>query len=316
MIDTLTAYKCTFNYLQRNNPLIDIQREAIKENEKPKYSFSEFIDVYIEYTKDLAIGESTKKAISLSDSNVLYTQYGKIKKWDITLNAGKQGQPVTLVKIRTNRRYNYGSDTAALYEHHVFFYESEDGLIAIFHRRNGSGCKSVFLETANKAIKSLGLKLDMDLIAPFVENMNDAKPLKLTMQLKKKKGSSDIADHIDTNTKYYTVRDLGLNLDANENKIISKICKDLLLNKITKDNAFALIKAQIDDSCSYNDAEIKIKIGTRHKKYSLNDFESMMGSFDITNELSNAYKKSKDFIGELNKIADRYYKSVVESEVI
>lgn len=29
-IDTLTAYSCKFSYLQRNNPLIEEQRDAIK----------------------------------------------------------------------------------------------------------------------------------------------------------------------------------------------------------------------------------------------------------------------------------------------
>lgn len=30
-VETLTAYSCKFSYLQRNNPLIEEQREAIKE---------------------------------------------------------------------------------------------------------------------------------------------------------------------------------------------------------------------------------------------------------------------------------------------
>lgn len=45
-IETLTAYKCKFSYLQRNNPLLEKQREAIKEGKDPEYSFSDFIDVY------------------------------------------------------------------------------------------------------------------------------------------------------------------------------------------------------------------------------------------------------------------------------
>ena len=41
-VETLTAYSCKFSYLQRNNPLIEEQREAIKEGKKPEYTFSDF----------------------------------------------------------------------------------------------------------------------------------------------------------------------------------------------------------------------------------------------------------------------------------
>lgn len=36
MIDTLTAYKCSFRFLQRNNPLIGEQRNAIKDDKKTR----------------------------------------------------------------------------------------------------------------------------------------------------------------------------------------------------------------------------------------------------------------------------------------
>ena len=68
-IETLTAYKCKFSYLQRNNPLLEKQREAIKEGKDPEYSFSDFIDVYQTYTKNLAIGENTDRAIILDEDN-------------------------------------------------------------------------------------------------------------------------------------------------------------------------------------------------------------------------------------------------------
>lgn len=43
-VETLTAYSCKFSYLQRNNPLIEEQREAIKEGKKPEYTFSDCSD--------------------------------------------------------------------------------------------------------------------------------------------------------------------------------------------------------------------------------------------------------------------------------
>lgn len=122
MIDTLTAYKCSFRFLQRNNPLIGEQRNAIKDDKKPDYSFFEFLNDYTEYTKDIAVGESSHRAISLSQDNIDYSEQNDICKWHIIMSAGKQGQPVTVVKIHTKKRYNYGSDTAALYNHHVFFF--------------------------------------------------------------------------------------------------------------------------------------------------------------------------------------------------
>ena len=73
MIDTLTAYKCSFRFLQRNNPLIGEQRNAIKDDKKTDYSFLEFLNDYTEYTKDIAVGESSHRAISLSQDNIDYS---------------------------------------------------------------------------------------------------------------------------------------------------------------------------------------------------------------------------------------------------
>ncbi len=43
--DTLTAYICKFSYMERNNPLINEQREAIREGKAPQYSFSDFLKI-------------------------------------------------------------------------------------------------------------------------------------------------------------------------------------------------------------------------------------------------------------------------------
>ena len=52
-VETLTAYSCKFSYLQRNNPLIEEQREAIKEGKKPEYNFSDFIEKYEKYIGEI-----------------------------------------------------------------------------------------------------------------------------------------------------------------------------------------------------------------------------------------------------------------------
>ena len=47
-VDTLTAYHGKFRYLQRNNPLIEEQREEIKNGKEPQFSFGNFIELYCE----------------------------------------------------------------------------------------------------------------------------------------------------------------------------------------------------------------------------------------------------------------------------
>lgn len=315
-IETLTAYKCKFSYLQRNNPLLEKQREAIKEGKDPEYSFSDFIDVYQTYTKNLAIGENTDRAIILDEDKISEKEKRGLKMWHLVPSAGKQGKPVTVVKRNSGKKYDFGSDSAALYEHPVFIYESQDGLYAIFHRQNGSGCKSVFLETANKAIKSEGLKLEMELIVPMADGLKDATATKITLQFVKHDKSSDVADNIKGSKKKNIIRDLGLNLEASENKKILGVFKNMQAGKIDQAEAFAQIKAELKDSDDYNDAEIKLRLGNRYKKVKWNEFESIMGAHDISNALHEACRFSHDFVGELTKLADDYYKDIIESEEV
>ena len=54
-IETLTAYKCAFSYLQRNNPLKEELKNKIKDGELPDYTFSNFVDDYSKFTSDLAV---------------------------------------------------------------------------------------------------------------------------------------------------------------------------------------------------------------------------------------------------------------------
>lgn len=314
-IDTLTAYKCKFSYLQRNNPLIKKQREAIKAGEAPMYTFSDFINTYQAYTDNLAIGENTDRAISLSEEKIIRRQQKNVRMWHLMPIAGKQGKPVTVVK-RSGKKYDFDSDSAALYEYHIFIYENENDLIAIFHRQNGSGCKSVFLETANKAIKIQGLKLEMDLIVPMIDGVNAAVPTKITLQFTKQDKSSDIADNINSSKKKHIIRDLGLNLEENENRKFLSIFQRMQSGQLDQAEAFALIKEEFKDSADYNDAEVRLKVGNRYRKVQWNEFESIMGTHDISEELYEAYKVSKDFDAELTKLANNYYEEIIESEEV
>lgn len=315
-IETLTAYKCKFSYLQRNNPLFEKQKKAIRAGEEPDYSFSDFIDTYQAYTKNLVIGDNTDKAIILSEDKVSEKENNIVKKWHIVPSAGKQGKPVTVVKKSSGKKYNFDSDSAALYEYHIFVYENKDGIYAIFHRQNGSGCKSVFLETANKALKSKGLKLEMELIVPMRNGFKDITATKITLQFTKQYKSSDIADNINGSKKKHVIRDLGLNLEASENKKILGIIRRMQIGRIDKAEAFALIKAELNDSENYNDAELRLKVGNRYRKVKWNDFESVMGAYDISNALNEACKISHDFEGELTKLSDKYFEDIIESEEV
>lgn len=311
-IETLTAYKCNFSYLRRNNPLIDKQREAIKKGDSPEYSFSDFMETYKSFIGGLVFGENTDRAISLSEEKINVKDRNNIKIWHLIPNAGKQGKPITVMK-QTGKKYNFGSDAAALYDYHIFVYENSESIIAIFHRQNGSGCKSVFLETANKAIKHKGLKFEMELIAPITDKMENVVPTRVTLQYAKTNKSTDVADNMGRKRKKYIVRDLGLNLEENENKRIFDIIRDMQFGKINKVEAFAKIKAEIKDADEYNDAVVRLKIGKHSRGIRWNDFEHIMGARDITNDLYSAYKVSKDYVGELTKLANNYYKEIVES---
>ena len=64
--------------------------------------------------------------------------------------------------------------------------------------------------------------------------------------------------------------------------------------KIDQAETFAQIKAELKDSDDYNDAEIKLRLRNRYKKVKWNEF-------------------SHDFVGKLTKLADDYYKDIIES---
>ena len=159
--ETLTAYRCKFSYMQRNNPLIDECREDIKLGKAPEFTFSDFVTMYTENTNGVLIGKNSDRAIGLTNDRISTNESDGIDFWYISPLAGKQGQPMTVFKRSTGKKYDFGADATALYNYHMFVYEDNGEIIIIFHRQNGSGCKSVFLETANNILKTKGLKLEM-----------------------------------------------------------------------------------------------------------------------------------------------------------
>lgn len=57
-----------------------------------------------------------------------------------------------------------------------------------------------------------------------------------------------------------------------------------------------------------------MRFGETHKRVKWNDFENALGSHDITEKLHKAYAKTKDFSGELEKLADEYFHLISETE--
>lgn len=315
-IETLSAYKCTFSYLQRNNPLKEELHDKIKADVPPNYTFANFIDDFCSFTSSLAVGKITERAILLPKENIyqLPSQNG-VKKWRIVPYAGKQGKPFKIIKTSTGKKYDFGSDSAALYEHNIFLYESGASAIAIFHRQSGSGCKSVFLEVANKMLREKGIKLNMELYLPLISPDDvDITPTKIQLQFVRDVISTDIGENTRKRGKPEVVKELGLNLASYENSAIKDILKSMQTGKIDRTVAFARIKNQCSDAKDYNDAKIFLRIGKRTCPVQWNEFDSIMGIYDITDRLHEKFKLSGDFIGALTELSDEYYESIVTEE--
>lgn len=69
-VETLTAYKCTFEYLQRNNPLKDELKDIIKAGTSPDYTIENFITDFCAFTESLVVGKVTERAIILPKENI------------------------------------------------------------------------------------------------------------------------------------------------------------------------------------------------------------------------------------------------------
>lgn len=315
-IETLSAYRCTFSYLQRNNPLKEELQEKIKANTPPEYTFSNFIVDFCKSTSSLATGEATERAIMLPEENIYsLPSQSDVKKWRIVPYVGKEGRPFRIIKRPTGKRYDFGSDSAALYEHNIFVYQDKNSAILIFHRQSGSGCKSVFLEVANKMLRPKGIKLNMELYLPLVSPESlDIIPTKIQLQFVRNPLSTDAGENTHRKKRREVVKELTLNLGASENSAIKDILRSVQTRKIDQTVALARIKGVCTDAEDYNDATVFFRVGKRIHPVQWNDFDSIMGVYDITDRLHARFKLSHNFIAELTTISDEYYKSIIKEE--
>lgn len=315
-IETLSAYRCTFSYLQRNNPLKEKLREKIKADVPPEYTFENFIDDFCQWSSSLSKGKVTEKAIMLPKENIhLLSDEESVKKWRIVPYAGKQGKPFRIVKTSNGKKYDFGPDSAALYEHNKFVYQNGNLATLIFHRQSGSGCKSVFLEVANTMLRQKGIKLNMELYLPLVSpDALDVVPTKIQLQFVRNVTSTDNGENTRKRKQREVVKELGLNLGSYENSAIKNILRDVQIGKVDRTVAFATIKGTLQDSEDYNDAKIFFRVGKRTCPVQWNEFDSIMGIYDITDQLHQKFKLSGDFIASLTKISNEYYERIMEEE--
>jgi len=323
---SLTAYRCTFSYMERNNPVdTDEMKESIKNGEKPSYSLLDFLNDYIKFASSFSNSKSEENADKI-DKVIRITKIASttslpndVKRIHIKPQAGKYGEPVTVVEGATNKSHNFGKNDPALYNYNVFFYEKGKEIVALFYRKGTSGCKTVFFETANKELRKRGMKLEMELIVPLDQHIIAQNATASTVTLKwtaPAKKSTDVAENTEYNDgkekpKTRVIQNLVINLKADESGGIKKIVDNLMLGNISNDVAFARISAEyLGDSNrnNFNDAIIDFKIGNKIvSRFRFGEIENQIGAYNITNSLS-----VSDFENSLILCADAYYNKIAE----
>ena len=191
-----------------------------------------------------------------------------------------------MYKLDRPEPYNYSSGSVSTYSHNIYFYEFPDSSYMICHRKGGSGCKIVLEKVIYSILKEKGIKLETSLFLPTSDaDLKDHTPEKITLSHKCKK-STDIADNLSNNhkTKEKTIREAAIYLGASENSSIRKIIGDMILNRISKETAFIMIKKELNYD-KYNDAEIVFKIGKIKRAVKWDNLEELFGGKDITEDL-------------------------------
>jgi len=317
---SLTAYRCSFSYLERNNPIdTDEMKVAIKKGESPNYSLETFTTDYISAVSTLPDKQFADRAILLTQITSTESLPNNVSRIHLQPQAGKHGEPLTVVQKETNRKHRYKKDDVALYDYNVFFYENNGDIVALFHRKGTSGCKTVFLETANNALRKKGMRLNMKLLVPLdkYHNMQNATPSQVILNwVVPVEESSDIADNLGARAKKKkpktrVIQNLSINLKAEESNPIKSTIENLMNGNIDEKVAMAEITTRYlgdDNRGKFNDAIVDLKIGNRIvSKFRFGEIESQIGAYDITDKLN-----PSDFVNSLVACADGYYNKIME----
>lgn len=163
-------------------------------------------------------------------------------------------------------------------------------------------------------LREKGIKLEMELYLPLISSEEDVQPTKLQLQYVRNLETSDIAETLHSKKRIEVIQELGLNLESQENNAIKDILKEMKLGRISRNTAFTRIKLLCPNSEKYNAAELLIRIGKRHQKVRWDEFDSLLGNYDITERLHSKFKLSSNYLGALTELTDEYYDSIVEEE--
>ena len=317
---SLTAYRCKFSFMERNNPVdTEEMKESIKNGDIPKYSLGEFLQDYIDSVSSLSIGQNSDRAIQLTQITSTLTIGDGSYRTHIQPQAGKHGEPLIVLEKATNKQHKYTPDDAALYDYNVFFYEKADDVIAIFHRKGTSGCKTVFLETANNVLRLKGLNMKMELVVPLNSHRlsNDGTPSEVILRWSESVSkSTDIAENINKGKgkgkpKTKAVQTMIINLKSDKSNPIMRIIDNLRGGKIDNATAFAEISTKYlgdENRANFNDAQINLKIGNKIvSKIKFGEIEDQLGAYNITDSV-----KASDLVASLTKCSDDYYMKIME----
>ena len=102
-------------YIQTGVQILKNIQEDIKSGKDPEFTFSDFMAMYTENTNDVLIGKNSDRAIGLTNDRISTNKSNGINFWYISPLVGKQGQPMTVFKRSTGKKYDFGADATALW---------------------------------------------------------------------------------------------------------------------------------------------------------------------------------------------------------
>lgn len=311
-VHTLTAYHVIFSYMKRNNPLREELSDEIKSGAEPKLTFKQALKELIKRTENRQFYYliNSDKIILLDEiENEVNIDTNK-NRMLIIPKVGKVDMPVQMINLKNKyKTYNFNEDWTSAYRHYIFIYEINNQYYIVCHRNGGSGCKTILYSALNKILKEKGIKVEMNLILPEInDSISDFDVDKISLIYEEKK-SSDIADEPTKKRKKVHIKELTLSLKTGRFSKITNLIKSWKLKEISKEETFKEIKNEVNDD-QYNNASLIVKIGNLKKRVSWKNFENLIDGFDITERVSKL--KGNAFLKELEKCSDEFIFSLLK----
>lgn len=311
LIHSLTAYKISFSYKLRNNPLKEELAEAIKNGEKPKLTIKDFLDAVIASGTTDGCTRINDFAFKL-ESIASFDERDGFKRYCIIPKSGKGGRPFQVYKEGKKDPYQFGRDAASLYDNIMYVYEFADGnAYLICHRYGHSGCKTIFQSVSNEILKEKGMKLELDLILPpGLKDDTDFQARKIILTCSVPCNSTDIADHLGKG-KTKVIKTLTVDLLADQYSSAARTIENFKLKKMTKDATFLSLKRELNAD-DYNGAKVSVRIGGCTRTIDWDTFENAFEGKDITEDIRR--KSSLSFNDALSQCSDEYIAEIRSRE--